>query len=43
MTKIETATDVKRKLQSDFSKITPTEHGIRSIFERFDETGSVVD
>ena len=34
---------VKRKLQSDFGKNTPTEHGIRSIFERFCEIGSVKD
>ena len=43
MAKLESATVVKRKWQSDFGKNTPTEHGIRAIFERFYETGSVED
>ena len=43
MAKFESAAAVKRKLQSDFGKNTPTEHGIRIIFERFCETGSVED
>ena len=43
MAKFESATIVKRKLQSDFGKNTPTEHGVRTIFERFCETGSVED
>ena len=38
MVKFESATVVKRKLQSDFGQNTPTEHGIRIIFERFCET-----
>ena len=41
--KFELGTIVKRKLQSDFGKNTPTEQGIRTIFERFCETGSVED
>ena len=41
--KFESGTVVKRKLQSDLDKNTPTEHGIRTIFERFCETGSVED
>ena len=32
---------VKRKLQSDFNKNTLTKHGIKIIFERFCESGSV--
>ena len=43
MVKFESGTVVKRKLQSDFGKNTPTEHDIRTLFERFCETGSVDD
>ena len=41
MAKFESATVVERKLQSDFGKNTPTKHGIRTIVERFCETGNV--
>ena len=34
---------VKRKLRSDFGENTSTEHGIRTILERFCEIGSVED
>ena len=43
MTKFESATVVKRKLQRDFGKNTPNEHGIRTGFERLFETESVKD
>ena len=41
MAKFESLTVVKRKLKSDFGKNTTTEHGIRTIFERFCEIGTV--
>ena len=41
MAKFESATVVKRKLLCNFGKNTPTEYEIRTIFERFCETGSV--
>ena len=43
MAKFESDTVVKRNLQSDFSKNTSTEIGIRSIFERFYEIWSIDD
>ena len=43
MAKFESSTVGKRKLQSNFGKNTPTEHGIRNRFERFCETGSIED
>ena len=43
MAKFESGTIVKRKLQSDFGKSTPAEHGIRTMFGRFCEIGSVED
>jgi hypothetical protein len=43
MAKFESATVVKRKLQVEFGKNTPTEYCIRSTFERFCETGTVED
>ena len=39
MAKFESTTVVKRKLQSDFGKNIPIEHGIRNRFERFCEIG----
>ena len=40
MAKFESLTAVKRERQSDFGKNTSTEHGMRTIFERFCENGS---
>ena len=41
MAKFQSATTVEGKLQSSFGKNTPTEHGTRTIFERFCEMGSI--
>ena len=43
MAKFESATIIKRKVQSDSGINTLTKHGIRTIFERFCQTGSVED
>ena len=43
ITKFESATVVKRKLQWDFGKNTLNEHGSRTGFERLFETESVKD
>ena len=41
--KFESLTTVKRKLQAEFGKQTPSLDCIKDVFERFTETGTVED
>ena len=43
MSKFESLTTVKRKLQAEFGKQTPSLNCIKDVFERFTETGTVED
>ena len=43
MGKFESLTTVKRKLQAEFGKQTPSLNCIKDAFERFTETGTVED
>ena len=43
MDKFESLTAVKRKLQAEFGKQTPSLNCIKDVFERFTETGTVED
>ena len=43
MGKFQSSTTVKRKLQAEFDKQTPSLNCIKDVFERFTETGTVED
>ena len=43
MGKFQSLTTVKRKLQAEFGKQTPSLNCIKNVFERFTETGRVED
>ena len=43
MDKLESLTTVKRRLQAEFGKQTPSLNCIKDVFERFTETGTVDD
>ena len=43
MGKFQSLTTVKRKLQAEFGKQTPSFNCIKDVFERFTETGTVED